>query len=78
MYAVSFLVKIVAIYALLVCKIFGRKSGRVNLLTNLKSAEGLRKLFLQEGEAELLIAKTVIAELAAHGIQVFFGTKVCH
>ena len=42
------------------------------------NSEGPRNLFLQEGEAELLIAKTVIAELAAHGIQVFLGTKVCH
>ena len=27
-------------------------------------------IITQEGEAELLIAKTVIAELSAHGIQV--------
>ena len=42
------------------------------------NSEGLRNLLLQEGEAELLIAKTVITELAAHGIQVFLETKVCH
>ena len=36
-FAVSFLIKIVANYALLVCKSFCPKSGRVNFLTNLKS-----------------------------------------
>ena len=54
-----FLSKIVEIYAVFVCKIFARKSGRVIFLTNLKSVTVLGVDDLSQGsEREILAVKS--------------------